>query len=300
MGVARRAWAVLADAGTGWFNDGAMSMAASIAFYTTFSLAPIMILVTAVAGLVLGQEAAHGALADQIRGLVGGEAAEAVQAVVASARDKETGTAAGIIGIVTILIGATTVFAELQASLDRVWKAEPPPESTLTWLVKARLKGLALVGAIGFLLIVSLTVSAALAAITDWLGSFLPDLAALLWLTNALTALAVFTLLFALVFRVLPDTRIPWRDLWFGAGVTALLFILGKVLIGIYLGTAGVASAYGAAGSFVLVLMWVYYSASIFLLGAEITRAYSEREGSRAASRRRSRAPHDGVNAVRA
>ena len=148
---------------------------------------------------------------------------------------------------------------------------------------------MALVGAIGFLLIVSLTASATLAAFSAWIGQFLPELTALLWVGDVLTSLAVFTLLFALVYRVLPDTHIPWTDLWLGAAVTALLFLVGKLLIGLYLGMAGVTSAYGAAGSFVLILLWVYYSATIFLFGAEITRAYSERIGSRRAAGREER-----------
>jgi membrane protein len=283
MGIIRRAWGVLTDAAGGWFNDGAMSMAASIAFYTAFSLAPIVILVTAVAGLVFGREAALGALVDQLAGLVGPEAARTVQNLAASARDERAGAWAGLLGLLTIVVGATTVFTELQAALNRIWRAEPPPEGTLTWLVRIRLKGLALIGAIGFLLIVSLTASAALAAFSAWVGRFLPALTALLWVANVLASWAVFTLLFALVYRVLPDARIPWTDLWLGAAVTALLFLIGKLLIGLYLGMAGVTSAYGAAGSFVLILLWVYYSATIFLFGAEITRAYSEQIGSRAA-----------------
>jgi membrane protein len=289
MGIIRRAWGVLTDAAGGWFNDGAMSMAASIAFYTAFSLAPIVILVTAVAGLVFGREAALGALVDQLAGLVGPEAARTVQSLAASARDERAGAWASLLGLLTIVVGATTVFTELQAALNRVWRAEPPPEGTLTWLVRIRLKGLALIGAIGFLLIVSLTASAALAAFSAWVGQYLPALTALLWVANVLASWAVFTLLFALVYRVLPDTRIPWRDLWLGAAVTALLFLVGKLLIGLYLGMAGVTSAYGAAGSFVLILLWVYYSATIFLFGAEVTRAYSERIGSRRAVGREER-----------
>lgn len=277
----QRAWKVVVDAAKAWFNDDALSLGASIAFYTIFSLAPIVILVTAVAGLVFGQEAARGALTDQLGSLIGRDAAQTVQDLVASAGKRQAGLWASILGVLTVLIGATTVFTQLQAALNRIWKVAPP-DQPVTWMVKVRLKGLALVGAIGFLLIVSLVVSAALAALSTWVGQVLPGVTALLWTVDIVVSWAMFTLLFALIYRVLPDTRVSWRDLWVGSVITALLFMVGKLLIGLYLGTTGVASAYGAAGSFVLILLWVYYSAVIFLFGAEITRAYSERIGSRA------------------
>lgn len=281
MGKLRGTLAIIRQAAYDWFNDGAMSMAASIAFYTAFSLAPIFLLVTAIAGIVFGAEAAQGALAEQLQRLLGREPAEAIQAVVKDAGDTQSGTLASVIGLVTILVGATTVFTELQASLNRIWRAEAPAESTLTWLVRVRLKGLALIGVIGFLLIVSLVVSAAIAAMGAWFAQYFSGLAALLAVGNLVLSLVVFTLLFALVYRVLPDTRIPWRDLWLGAAVTALLFQVGKGLIALYIAKAGIASAYGAAGSLALLLLWVYYSASIFLFGAEITRCFAERVGSR-------------------
>ena len=282
MNAVRRVWEVVAAAARGWFEDDAMSLGASIAFYTIFSLAPTAILVTALAGLAFGEEAAQGALVDQLSRLIGPEPAQTVQGLIANAGNRQTGIWASIIGITTIVIGATTVFAELQSALNRVWKAEPPTDSTVTWLVTVRLKALALIGAIGFLLIVSLVVSAALAILGQWVGQYLPSLPTLIWTIDVITSWIVLTVLFALIYRVLPDTRIPWMDVWYGAAITALLFAVGKFMIGFYLGTSGVASVYGAAGSFVLVLMWVYYSASIFLFGAEITRAYSERYGSRA------------------
>ncbi len=279
MGTVRQAWTVIADAAAGWIADDAMSLAASIAFYTAFSLAPVVVLVTALAGLVFGREAAQGALMAQLAGLIGVEPARAVQALAASAADPQAGRWAGLLGGLTMIVGATTVFTELQTALNRIWKAAPPAAATLTWLVAARLKGLALIGAIGFLLIVSLAVSAALAALGVGMGRWLPDVAALLWAANTLLSWAVFTVLFALVYRVLPDVRIPWRCLRIGAMVTAFLFLAGKMLIGLYLGTAGIATVYGAAGSFALILLWVYYSAAIFLFGAEITRACSQRSG---------------------
>ena len=285
MGFIRRSWDILYDAAMGWIDDEAMTRGAAIAFYTIFALAPFVILVTAIAGLVIGRQAAQDALMGEIGRLIGSEAVTTLQSLASSANDTRSGAIATIFGISTILIGATTVFVELQTSLNRIWKATPPiasTASTLTWLVMMRLKGLALIGMIGFLLIVSLVVSAILAAVSRWFEGMMPDLFALVWITNLVSSLVVFTILFALVYRALPDTQIPWTDLWLGAAITAVLFTAGKSMIGLYLGTSGVTSAYGAAGSFVLILLWVYYSAVIFLFGAEITRAYSERVGSRA------------------
>jgi Predicted membrane protein len=289
MEAVRRGWEIIADATLGWFNDDAMSLGAAIAFYTIFSLAPLAIVVIALAGLVFGDEAARGALVDQLATLVGKDAAQTVQDMIARAGGRGTSVWASVIGILTIIVGATTVFAELQTALNRVWKAAPPQESTITWLVKVRLKALALIGAIGFLLIVSLVVSAALAAFGTWAARYLPALPTLLWLFDVITSWTVLTVLFALIYRILPDTRIPWMDVWLGAAVTAFLFAVGKFLIGFYLGTSGVTTVYGAAGSFVLILLWVYYSAAIFLFGAELTRAYSERIGSRAHRKRTAR-----------
>ncbi|KAA0582442.1 YihY/virulence factor BrkB family protein [Azospirillum sp. B21] len=281
----RRWWAIVVDAAYGWINDDAMSMAASIAFYTIFSLAPLAILVIALAGLVFGDEAARGALVDQLSALVGREAGQTLQDLIARAGARETGLVASIIGIGTIIVGATTVFVELQTALNRIWKVAAPQESTITWLVRVRLKALALIGAIGFLLIVSLVVSAALAAVgtwaTGWAAGYLPAMPSLLWLFDMVVSWTVLTGLFAMIYRILPDTRIRWTDVWLGAAVNAFLFAVGKFLIGFYIATSGVVTVYGAAGSFVLILLWVYYSAVIFLFGAELTRAYSERKGSR-------------------
>ncbi|MCW2238960.1 YihY/virulence factor BrkB family protein [Azospirillum canadense] len=289
MTALRRGWEIVSDATMGWLNDDAMSLGAAIAFYTIFSLAPLAILVIALAGLVFGDEAARGALVDQLGALIGQDAAHTVQELIARAGNRGTSVWASVIGIGTIVVGSTTVFAELQAALNRVWKAAPPQESTITWLVKVRLKALALIGAIGFLLIVSLVVSAALAAFGTWAASYLPALPTLLWVFDVGMSWLVLTALFAMIYRILPDTWIPWMDVWLGAAVTAFLFAVGKFLIGFYLGTSGVATVYGAAGSFVLILMWVYYSAAIFLFGAELTRAYSERIGSRAHRERAAR-----------
>jgi membrane protein len=282
MRLIRQAWDIVVDAAMGWLDNEAMTRGAAIAFYTIFALAPFVILVTAIAGLVIGRQAAQDALMNEIGQLIGREAVTTLQNLATSANNAQTGALATIFGISTILVGATTVFVELQTSLNRIWKAKRSAAPSITWLVKVRLKGLALIGVIGFLLIVSLVVSAILAAFSRWFSGVLPDMFVLLWVTNLISSLAVFTVLFALVYRTLPDTKIHWRDLWLGAAITALLFTIGKSMIGLYLGTSGVTSAYGAAGSFVLILLWVYYSATIFLFGAEITRSYSEHVGSRA------------------
>ena len=259
MRLVRQTRNIVVDAAMGWLENEAMTRGAAIAFYTIFALAPFVILVTAVAGLVIGRETAQNALMDEIGQLIGREAVTTFQSLTTSASDVKKGIAASILGISTLLVGATTVFAELHTSLNRIWKAEPPAASTITWLVKVRLKGLALIGVIGFLLIVSLIVSTILAAVSRWMAAILPDVLVLVWIINLLSSLAAFTVLFALVFRALPDTRIPWMDLWLGAAITAVLFTIGKSMIGLYLGTTGITSAYGAAGSFVLILLWVYY-----------------------------------------
>ncbi|MBP2299759.1 YihY/virulence factor BrkB family protein [Azospirillum picis] len=290
----RRWWAIIVDAAYGWMNDDAMSMAASIAFYTIFSLAPLAILVIALAGLVFGDEAARGALIDQLTALVGKDAGQTLQDLIARAGARDTGILASVLGIGTILVGATTVFVELQAGLNRIWKVDAPQESTITWLVRVRLKALALIGTIGFLLIVSLVVSAALAAVGTWARGYLPTMPSLFWLVDVLSSWLVLTVLFAMIYRILPDAYIRWNDVWLGAAVNAFLFAVGKFLIGFYIATSGVVTVYGAAGSFVLILLWVYYSAVIFLFGAELTRAYSERSGSRShrvATGRSSHAP---------
>lgn len=280
-GTALAAWSVVRDAARGWLADGVSSMGAAVAFYTIFSLAPTMILVIAVAGAVLGEAAATGALMSQLAGLVGTAGAETVQDLILAANRGESGPVAALVGAGTLLVGATTVFTELQSALNRIWRAQPPASSTVAALVTVRLRGLALIGAIGALLVASLLASALLAGFGSWLSRTLPVLAAVLTLANWLVPWALFTVLFALIYRVLPDTHIAWSDVWLGAATTAFLFVLGKSLIGLYLGTSGVSSAYGAAGSFVLVLLWVYYSAQILLFGAEITRAFSESYGSR-------------------
>lgn len=280
-----KAWHVLVTAFNGWLEDRAASMGAAIAFYTLFSMAPMLLLIIAITGLVFGPEAAQGALMGQLQGMMGREGAAALQAMIASAGKPVSGTIATVVAIVTLIVGATTVFAELQSSLNVIWKAQPPTGSSVVWLVKVRLLSLSLIGAIGFLLLVSLVVSAALAALSDYLAGIMPGLDLMMQVANLVISLAVVTTLFAMIYKMLPDARIPWRDVWFGAFITAVMFSIGKLLISLYLGSSNIASAYGAAGALVIVLMWVYYSAQIFLFGAEITWAFSLTHGSRAGRR---------------
>jgi membrane protein len=274
-------WSLIKKSVVSWRNDRASSMGGALAYYTLFSLAPVLIIVIAVAGFFLGPEAARGELLDQLRGLLGEAGATAVQGLVESASKPEDGIFATAVSVLLLLIGATTVFAELQSDLDRIWRAETKPLSGIWALLRARLLSFGMILALGFLLLVSLVVSAALAAFEKWWGGWFGGWALLLELLNFAFAFATTTGLFALIYRLLPRVDIAWHDVWVGAAVTALLFTIGKVLIGLYIGRSGIASGFGAAGSFVVLLVWVYYSAQIFLLGAEFTWVYAHEHGSR-------------------
>jgi membrane protein len=264
-------------------EDYASSMGAALAYYTTFSLAPVLIVVIAVAGLVFSQDAARGEIVIQLRGLIGDESAKAVQELLRSASQPGRSIVASAIGIATLLIGATSVFAELQSSLDRIWRAPALKRATGIWgLLRSRLLTFGMVVAIGFLLLVSLALSAAVSAVDRWGGALFPKWHTLLQVLNIVLGFGLTALLFAMAYRILPRVKIAWRDVGIGAVVTAALFEGGKYLIGLYLGRASVSSGFGAAGSFVVVLAWVYYSAQIFLLGAEFTWVYAHSHGSRA------------------
>ena len=272
-------WSLLRIASVGWWNDRAMSLGAAIAFYTVFSLAPMLLAAIAVAGLVFGREAAQGAVVAEIGGLIGTKEATAIEAMIASAGNVGSGIVGTVIGGLTFLLVATGAFVELQDDLNLIWKVPPPERSGIAVFFRTRLLSLALVIAIGFLLLVSLTVDAGLSAVQTYLASALPGFAILLGFTNFVISLAVATLLFALIFKILPDVELSWHDVWFGALTTAILFALGKFLIGFYLGKSGVASSYGAAASVITILLWVFYSSQILLFGAELTKAYAERRG---------------------
>ena len=267
-------------AASAWSADYASSMGAALAYYALFSIAPLLLIVIGVAGFFFGAEAARGELFQQIAGLVGADAARAVEGLVANARKPESGVLAMIIGTALLVMGASTVFGELQNALDRIWRAPQQAQSKGWWrLIRTRVASFGMILAIAFLLMVSLVISAVVSALGTWWGLHAIDWA---------LSFALMTVLFAAIYKLIPRVRIAWRDVWIGAAVTSALFAVGKVAIGLYLGKSSVASAFGAAGSLVVLIVWVYYSAQVFLLGAEFTRLYAEEHGSRAALERRS------------
>ena len=265
---------------TRWLDDYAPSMGAALAYYTLFSLAPLLVIVIALAGFVFGRDAVEGQIVLELKDLIGPQGATTIEALVKSASNPKVGTVAIVIGLVTLLIGATSVFSELQSDLDRIWRAPPHPNEGWLGLVRQRLGAFSMVMGIGFLLLTSLVISAALAALGTWWSAWFGNAAALLEVANFVVSFVLTTLLFAMIYKILPRVAIEWRDVWVGSAVTALLFTLGKVAIGLYLGKSGVATAYGAAGSVVILLIWVYYAAQIFLLGAEFTHVYAQTRGS--------------------
>ena len=274
-------WSLTKESVSQWSDDYAPSMGAALAYYTIFSIAPLLVIAIAVAGFFFGEDAARGEIFGQLSGLIGEQGATTIQAAVKSANETGGGTFAAIAGIVTLLLGATTVFGELQSDLDRIWDTPKPENGGLWGLIRGRLLSFGMVLGIGFLLLVSLVLSAALSALGKFWGNSLPGWEVVLQVVNFVVSFLVVTGLFAMIYKFLPRCDIGWMDVWVGAAVTSLLFSVGKLLIGLYLGKSSVASSFGAAGSLVIVLLWVYYSAQIFLLGAEFTRTYSYRHGSR-------------------
>ncbi|HYW57319.1 MAG TPA: YihY/virulence factor BrkB family protein [Polaromonas sp.] len=267
-----------------WIDDYAPSMGAAISYYTVFSIAPLLLIVIAVAGLVWGRDAVQGEIVAQLSGLIGDEGAKGVEALIKSANKPAKGLVATGVSIVVLIIGATTVFAELQSALDRVWQVpeEQKKRSGIWDTLRSRLLSLGFILGLAFLLAVSLVVSAGLAAFGGWANGLLPGWEVLLQIINMLISLGVATVLFAMIFKIMPQAKVSWRDVWIGAAVTAVLFEIGKALIGLYIGKSSVTSSFAAAGSLVVLLLWVYYSAQIFLLGAEFTWVYAHEHGSHA------------------
>lgn len=267
---------------TRWNEDKASTLAAALAFYSLFSLAPLVLIAVSVAGVVFGKPAAAGELYAQLAGIIGDAGAKALQDVMANtSREQGGGMVATVVGLATLVFAATTVFAQLQESMNTIWKARPPTTNGILEFLRVRLLSFIMVLAIGFLLLVSLAFSTVLAAVGDNLGISIPGGAALGQALNATLSLLAITVSFALIYKFLPDTHVAWRDVWLGALVTSFLFTIGKSAIGFYLAKGSVASTYGAAGSIVLLLLWIYYSALIFYLGAEFAHVYSIRLGSR-------------------
>ncbi len=272
-------WLVLRDSAMGWLDHQAARTGAALAFYTVFSLAPVLTLSIAMAGFFFGEAAARGEVVDQIGDLIGPEGAHAVQTVLQNADRPGAGFVATVVSLVTLILGATTALAELKSGLDQIWNVPLERRHGLWYVIRTRLLSVGLILALGFLMLVSLVISAALAALARvWRGEQLLDVL-LAWI-NFLLAFVLVAALFATIYKVLPSVRIAWRDVAIGSLVTAFLFSAGKFAIGVYIGNSGIASTYGAAGSVILVLLWVYYSAQILLFGAEFTRAYAYRLGS--------------------
>jgi membrane protein len=272
-------WSLLGATFSDWYADRAQRLGAALAYYTIFALAPGLIIVIAVAGLLLGP-GAEAQIVGQIRELIGEQGATAIELTIRSARHESLGVTGIVLALVPLVFGLWGVFGELQDGLNTIWGVTPKPGRRVIDIVKERFWSFAMVVGIGFLLLVSLALSAWLVAVGTYFGQLLPAPAAALEAVNFVISFAVITGLFAMTFKLLPDVRIAWRDVWLGAAVTSLLFTVGKVIIGLYLGKSSVASAYGAAGSLVIIVVWVYYSAQILLFGAEFTKVWTKRRGS--------------------
>lgn len=271
---------ILRKTAADWLEDNAPQHGAALAFYSILSLAPVLIIAVSIAGAVFGEKAARGELDTQIAGLVGKEEADSIQEMLANTQKHGQGVLAASLGLVTLLIGASGVFGQLQSSLNTIWEVRPKSGRGIWGFVQDRFLSFAMVLGIGFLLLISLVLSALLAGIGNFLGALLPGWTWFLHVANFGISFLVITLLFAMIYKILPDVKIAWKDVWAGASLTALLFIIGKFAIGQYLGYASIGSSYGAAGSLVVLVLWVYYSSQILLFGAEFTQVYAQHSGS--------------------
>ncbi|MCY7308650.1 MAG: YihY/virulence factor BrkB family protein [Rhodoferax sp.] len=275
-------WDLLRQVARSWTDNYVSSMGAALAYYTVFSLSPLLLIVVSVAGLVFGQDAARGEIALQLGNFMGSYGANAIQDLLVSVRDPQQGVVATVLGVVLLLLGATTVFGELQDALDRIWVVPARPQvGGWLHLVRTRMLSFGMILAIGFLLVVSLVASAALEALGRWWSPLLSGWYVLAVVLDTAVSFLLVAAMFALIYKVMPRSRVLWKDVWIGALFTAVLFNLGKSLIGVYVGRSGITSAFGAAGSLVVVLVWVYYSAQIFLIGAQFTWVYANVFGSR-------------------
>ncbi|MBE9078512.1 YihY/virulence factor BrkB family protein [Romeria aff. gracilis LEGE 07310] len=278
----KRLGRLLREALQEWGRDKSSRLAAALAYYTVFSLAPLLVIVIAIASFFFDQAAAREQITQQIQSLIGSQGAEAVGTVLDNANrpGENTSLIASLISIVILLFGATGVFVQLQDALNTIWNVEAQPQNAAKGFIRKRILSFAMLLTIGFLLIVSLVVSTAISALSGYLSSALPGFDVLWQLLNTVVSLGILTLLFALLFKYVPDVKIAWSDVWIGSLVTSVLFTIGKFALGAYLGNSGFGSAYGAAGSFILILAWVYYSAQILFFGAELTQVYARRYGS--------------------
>jgi membrane protein len=263
-----------------WQEDKGSQMGAALAFYSLLSIGPLLLIAIAIAGLVFGKEAASAQIVGQIKGLIGEQSAEAIQTILANNQNKDSGILATLIGLATLLFSASAVFAQLQDSLNVIWKAKARKGHAFLYMLRERFISFSMVLGTGFLMLTSLLISAILAALGKYFVGWLPSLAPLLEIINIVVSFGIALLLFAMIFKMIPDVKIDWKDVWLGAFITALLFTIGKFLIGLYLGRSGISSAYGAAGSFIVLSLWVYYSSQIVFLGAEFTQSYARQYGS--------------------
>lgn len=271
------------QAGAEWMEDDALSLSAAVSYYTVFSLPALLFLVIAIASQFLNRAAVQGELVNQIGGMIGGKSAELLQTMIANASQSGGGMIATIIGLATLIIGASAVFAQLQQSMNTIWNIKMKPGASFKYTILKRLFSFSMILVIGFLLLVSLVISTAISAFGDMLNQFWPGppiIQYLMQAVNLLVSFGVVTALFALIFKILPDAKIAWKDVWLGAAVSALLFTIGKLLIGLYLAKSAMVSTYGAAGSLVLMLAWIYYSSMILFFGAELTQVYANKYGS--------------------
>ena len=277
-------WSLLRQTFDEWSEDNALRLGAALAYYTIFSLAPLLLIVIAVGGMFFGREVAQGRIIDQISGMVGRQSADAIAEMINEASKPSTGLVASLVSLGAILIGATGVFGELQSGLNQIWDVRP---RAMTWqsLLRDRLTSFSLVLGMGFLLLVSLVIGALLSALDIWFAANLPVFQVVLEMLHFVVSFVVVTMLFAMIFKVLPDVKVTWGDVAVGATATALLFTVGELLIGLYIGRGTVGSIYGAAGSLVVILVWVYYSSQILFFGAEFTQVYARRWGSHRADR---------------
>ena len=275
------AWTLLRRTFSDWSEDKAPQLGASLAFYTALSIAPLLVILLGVAAYFLGDDAASGQVVGELRSLVGDEGGKAIESMIANANKPTTGAVATALSVVTLMFGASGVFGQLQSALNTIWDVKPKPGRGIWGFIRDRFLSLTMVLGIAFLLLVSLVFTAAIATATNYFGGEKESLAWVVQAVNFVASFALLTMLFALMFKILPDVKMSWSDVWMGAAVTAGLFVVGKFAIGLYLGQSSMASSYGVAGSFVVLLVWVYYSAQILFFGAELTQVYANTYGSR-------------------
>jgi membrane protein len=277
----KQIWRLLKETFKEWNDDNASRLAAALSYYTIFSLAPLLIIAIAIAGAVFGDEAASGEIVRQIQGLVGKAGAEVIQTALENAQKPDTRNIASIISVGVLLFGASNVFAQIQDALNTIWEVEPKPGRSFLLTLRKRFLSFAMVAGVGFLLLVSLIVNTALEAMLKYFNNLLPGFGWLWQIGNFAVSFAVITLLFALIYKFIPDAKIAWNDVWIGSAMTSLLFVIGKSLLGLYLGNSSFGSAYGAAGSLIVLLAWINYAAQIIFFGAEFTQVYASKYGSR-------------------